>query len=159
MTIHPPGSGILTVSAGPDWRLLPDSLPSDNARLWALSTEVRENFGENLVESWGTTEADDSPRDLVSELEQACASLPDWRPIVNHSWSEGGDSYVLVSGFAAVGVLTIESTSVLGIRADGGTVSAHQAVVTTFAGNRDRHVAALRRVRSASSTVAEHWYG
>lgn len=150
-------SGI-TVTESFDWNFLADALPFENSRLWALSPEVRQGFGETIIESWGSIDGDHPHLDIAREFEEACASLPGWQPTVSHSWTDRAVDYTLVSGLAAVGELEIESTSILALQSSSQTVTAHQVVVTTFANNRNRHVQTLEHIRSASSTIAEWWY-
>lgn len=148
----------LSVSESPHWQYFPEILTEESIRVWSISPDLREDFGETVVESWGSTEGDFSHTDLAREFEEACASLPGWRSTVSHSWTEGAVDYTLVSGLATLGGLEIESTSVLALQSSGLTVTAHQTVVTTFAENRDRHVEALQQIRSTSSTIARWWY-
>ena len=156
-SLAPKTDGLL-VTASPDWEFVPAAITETGSRVWLISPEVRDSFGETVVESWGSTEGDFSHTGLAGEFDEACASLPGWRPAVSHSWTEGVVDYTLVSGLAALGALEIESTSVLALHSSSQTVSAHQVVVTTFADNRDRHVEALQHIRSASSTIAGWWY-
>lgn len=148
----------LAVSESPSWRFVTDELSEGNSRLWSISADIREGFGETVVESWGSTEGAFSHKDMVAEFEHACASMPNWRPTVSHSWTQEAATYTLISGLAAIGDIEIESTSVIAVNTTDLTLAAHQAVVTTFADNRDRHVDALRHIRSTSSTIAEWWY-
>lgn len=158
MTHSTPKCSNITVTESFDWYLLANALPFDNSRLWSLSLEVRQGFGETIVESWGSIDDDLPHLDIARELDEACTSLPNWWPTVSHSWNEGAITYTMVSGLASINGLAIESTSVLAIQTIDFAVVAHQVVVTTFADNRDRHVETLQQIRSTSSTIAGWWY-
>ena len=158
MTHSTPRISGITVTESFDWNFLADALPFENSRLWALSPEVRQGFGETIIESWGSIEGDHPHIEIAREFDEACTSLPNWRPTVSHSWNEGAITYTMVSGLASINGLAIESTSVLAIQTIDFAVVANQVVVTTFANNRNRHVQALEQIRSASSTIAEWWY-
>lgn len=145
-------SGILTVSPQDSWSFIGELFEGGRSRLWSISSEVRNEFSENVIESWGTV-PDESPiSEVMSHFRKACASLPQWNESVTRSWNADGTVYAMFSGHAVIADQNIESTSILGIRGLGGQTSAHQVVVTTFADRHDLHLALLRQVQSTGDT-------
>lgn len=143
----------LTVTASDDWRYLGSPVNGQHSRLWSLSGDVRNAFGENVVESWGIT-TEDAPLDHVAqEFRRSSTSLPQWDERFATTWQEGPATYQVVSGTAVVAGEDIESSSIIALTTSDGEISARQVVVTTFVDNHDRHRDALRSVTANTMTL------
>lgn len=143
----------LTVTASDDWRYLGSPVNGQNSRLWSLSGDVRNAFGENVVESWGST-AENAPLDHVAqEFRRSSTSIPQWEELFATTWQEGPATYQVVSGTAVVAGEEIKSSSVIALTTSDGEISARQVVVTTFVDNQERHRGALRAVTADTITL------
>lgn len=140
--------GGLAVAPSDGWRYLGRPITDQPSRLWSLSDEVRNGFGENVVESWGSAVSTGSLDRIVQDFRRACASLPRWVEVLATTWQEGSVTYGAVSGTAVVADEEIESSSIIALRTSASEISAHQVVVTTFLDNHDRHRESLRNIRT-----------
>lgn len=146
--------GGLSVAPSEDWRYLGSPISDRASRLWSLSAEVRHDFCENIVESWGSTSVDTASLDQVmQEFRRSCATLPGWDEALATTWQDGPVAYGAVSGTAVVADEGIESSSIIALRTSTEELLAHQVVVTTFADNHDRHLNALGCVKTDAMTL------
>lgn len=145
--------GDLTVAPSEGWRYLGKPIADQPSRLWSLSDEVRNGFGENVVESWGSSVSTASPDRVLQDFRRACASLPRWEEVLAITWQEGSVTYGAVSGTAVVADEGIESSSIIALRTSTVEISARHVVVTTFSDNHDRHRQSRRNIRTKNMSL------